>query len=103
MKQEEIKRHKAKWESKGVTQKAYCESVGIGYKQFTKGLYRLRQAERKKSVQKVGFQQVELLNEHGTKDKRAYCEIRFNEEDSITISSKESLKTLKEVLVCLLN
>ena len=90
------------WKTSGLGQEAYCQQIGINYNTFKNECSRLRREGKlahNNQVQKGRFQNVAIIEE--TVHQQPYCEVIFSEQDKITISSKESLKSLRGLFECL--
>ena len=91
----------AKWQESGLTQRTYCNEVGLVFTQFKAGIENARQQgllERHSQDSKsdeitksevVGFAPVQI---NQTAPRTAYCEIWFEGKAGIRIETAESLQ-----------
>ena len=91
------------WKSSKLTQKAYCKANGINFNKFKSKTYELRKKgflNKNENPISNSFKEVHILEEP-KESQEPYCTITFSKNHSITISSKDSLKSLKELIECL--
>ena len=92
----------AKWQESGLTQRTYCNEVGLVFTQFKAGIENARQqgllerhsqnGKRGDEITKsevVGFAPVQI---NQTAPRTAYCEIWFEGKAGIRIETAESLQ-----------
>ena len=92
------------WKESGLTQKEFCKRQDIKFSDFKMGLYQCRKKgllDEHKKYSLSSFREVQITENSPSKKDVPYCEIRFSEQDKITISSKESLSSLKGLIECL--
>ena len=109
--QNEWIQHYKQWKTSHKTQKEYCKEQGINTETFKRRLYYLRKKgwiEKpilSKPISDIPsksgrFDALHITDMH--EEKTPYCEIRFQDQHSIQISSKESLYHLKEMIQCMM-
>ena len=94
----------AEWKASGLSQKAYCKRIEMGYDQFNSRLQTLRReglVPRERVVAKEASSNsrnfVALAVRDERKDCGVYCELRFHGGTTVQVESKAAWRALKEL------